>query len=31
MTRDLDYDTTEELDTLLRTLDNFVSDCYSVT
>ena len=27
----LDYDTTVELDTLLCTLDNFVSDCDSVT
>ena len=27
----LDDDTAEKLDTLLRTLDNFVSDSYSVT
>ena len=31
MAANLDNDTTEELDTLLRTLDNFVSDSYSVT
>ena len=31
MTSDLDYYTAVELNTLLRTLDNFVSDCYSVT
>ena len=31
VTRDLDYNTTVELDTLLRTLDNFVSDCDCVT
>ena len=31
MTADLDDNATIELDTLLRTLDNFVSDSYSVT
>ena len=31
MTRDLDNHTTIELDTLLRTLDDFVSDSYGVS
>ena len=31
MTRDLDNNTTIELDTLLSTLDDFVSDCDSIT
>ena len=31
MARDLDHYTTIELNTLLRTLDNFVSDSDSVT
>jgi len=31
MATDLDNHATEQLDTLLRTLDNFVSDSYSVT